>query len=505
MLPVLQRPLQQRTVRGAHAQRTVLLLDPEITEPPVAPGAGIAGQRQRGLRSGHARIQPRLPGRGRLVPHLVRSRRIGTDPVVALLRLQVGIQDLQGQRIERATGLLVGQHHDAQIVAGHQGRARDHARPATGMPHQLLSAIGRGDPAQAVAEEIRYRRRQFRHRRLGDVHRRMQRPHVLVPLGREQALRLAAGIDIGAPCQLRLHPARHVMGAGVDPAGAGGVVPGQREGRLQGGEIGLGMAGGGTVAAAQRVGVEARAGHAQRGEEALLQEVGIGLARDLFDQRRGHRVEDVVVGVTLAHAALERNVLQPPHHLGVAVIAARPEQQVAGAQAQAAVVGQQVAHAHLRGDPGVGHAEARQVFDHLVFQRQPALVGQHRQRGGGEGLGVGSDRTQGVCVHLAGLAQLAHAPAAFEHDLAVLDHGHRDPGHLEALAHLFDPGLQLRRIQRGRRRGGNRLRRPRPRPIQGDGRQGRQRAQADGKQAAKATRRKGQGHAGRSGMAKPRF
>src|SRR5690606_33404417 len=100
--------------------------------------------------------------------------------------------------------------------------------------------------------------------------------------------------------------------------------------------------------------------------------------------------------------------------------------------------------------------------------------------------GVGGDGEQGVGIHRIGLAQLAHAPAALEHHLAILDHRHGDTRHLEALARRFHPGAKLGRIQHGLRRsgGGGRLLR-----------HGRcQRHQAQREQAGQAQGRRAQGH-----------
>ncbi|KAG1388435.1 hypothetical protein G6F60_013719 [Rhizopus arrhizus] len=139
------------------------------------------------------------------------------------------------------------------------------------------------------------------------------------------------------------------MRAGIDATGAGIVRPGQRRNGAQVLEIVLGVADRRRVARLQVIGVVARAGHADLVEDAGLQELLVAHARDVLDHLLGDRVQDVVVGIALAEAPLQRDLAQPLHHFGVAVGRGRPEQQVTGAQAQATAVREQVADRHLPG------------------------------------------------------------------------------------------------------------------------------------------------------------
>jgi hypothetical protein len=205
------------------------------------------------------------------------------------------------------------------------------------------------------------------------------------------------------------------------------------------------------VARLQVVGVVARAGHAHLVEDAGLQELLVAHARDVLDHLLGDRVQDVVVGIAFAEAALQRHLAQPLHHFGVAVGRGWPEQQVTGAQAQAAAMRQQVADRHLPGHERVGHAERRQVVDHLVVHLQLAVFGQQVQRGGRERLGVGRNGKQRIGLHRFRLALLAHAPAALQHHLAILDHRHGNAGHVELRAHALDGRIQVLQRRRGRR------------------------------------------------------
>src|SRR5690606_34234172 len=95
----------------------------------------------------------------------------------------------------------------------------------------------------------------------------------------------------------------------------------------------------------------------------------------------------------------------------------------------------------------------RQVVDHAVVHVELALIGQHRQRGGGECLGVGGDGEQRVLVHRHLALEVARAVTTLKHDLAVLDDRHRHRRHLEALADVFDVGVEVAQLrgQAGRR------------------------------------------------------
>ena len=124
------------------------------------------------------------------------------------------------------------------------------------------------------------------------------------------------------------------------------------------------------------------------------------------------------------------------------MFAGRPEQQVAGAQGQAAAVREQVAHAHFARDVGVGHAEAGQMVDDPVVEAKLSVVGQDRQRRRGERLGLRGDGETCLRVHGRARALVAFAEAAGHHDLAVLDDGDGDAGHVEGFARAFDDLVQ---------------------------------------------------------------
>ena len=92
--------------------------------------------------------------------------------------------------------------------------------------------------------------------------------------------------------------------------------------------------------------------------------------------------------------------------------------------------------------------------------RQLALIdqlGEHQRR---HRLGVRGDHEQRVGVDRRGAAELAHAEAAGEDHLAVLDQADDDAGHAGRLASALDEGEQLvdaRRVERVRLPAGERL------------------------------------------------
>src|SRR3546814_1424288 len=101
----------------------------------------------------------------------------------------------------------------------------------------------------------------------------------------------------------------------------------------------------------------------QRPEDAGTQELFVRHPARSLDHLLGDAKQDVVVGVALSETAADRHVAQALGDLARGVGGGRPEQQVTGAQSEAAAVRQQVADAHLAGDVGIGHAEPRQVVD----------------------------------------------------------------------------------------------------------------------------------------------
>jgi hypothetical protein len=166
--------------------------------------------------------------------------------------------------------------------------------------------------------------------------------------------------------------------------------------------------------------------HPQRLEDALGDEVFPRAAGHRRHQLPGDHEHQVLVGVGGAQARRRRDGAHLAQDLVARHVGRREPEEIAGAQAEAAAVRDQVAHHELARDVRVGELEARQALAHLVVPRELVLVDEHGQRGGGEGLGVGGDGEQGVGADRRRRAQLAYAPAARQDHLAVLDH--RDGG-----------------------------------------------------------------------------
>ena len=135
--------------------------------------------------------------------------------------------------------------------------------------------------------------------------------------------------------------------------------------------------------------VVAGARHAERLEDVLLQELGIGLAADLLDQVAKQRVAGVAVVHLLAWLELERLVTesrdQPlgrdrKRHRRLVVGKAREVRDAGG-------VGEEVEDGHLR----PGWWRIRKVLADQVVDREPAAFLEQQNRRGGELLGHRTD------------------------------------------------------------------------------------------------------------------
>ena len=173
--------------------------------------------------------------------------------------------------------------------------------------------------------------------------------------------------------------------------------------------------------------------HAQGREDAALDKVFPGHARDPAGQFPGHHIEDVVIGITRPESPGRLEVSQAMDQLGPAVSGVGPDHQVALAQGQAAAMHQQVAHRHVGRDIGVMHGELGQVFHHRLVPADLARLDQQGQAGRCIGLGVGGDGKQRRLIDRGGTAQTPDAIAFRQQGLAVPDDG-------QAQARLFESG-----------------------------------------------------------------
>jgi hypothetical protein len=116
-------------------------------------------------------------------------------------------------------------------------------------------------------------------------------------------------------------------------------------------------------------------------------------------------------------------------------------------------VHEQIAHGHLARHVGIRELERRDVVDDGRVPPDLPLVHEDAERRRGEGLGVRRDAEQRPVVHGRGTAERLHAVAARDDDLAVLDDGKRDAGHLEGGQGAADPGVEIgrRALRRGKR------------------------------------------------------
>ncbi|MNI38517.1 hypothetical protein D3C73_926640 [compost metagenome] len=194
-------------------------------------------------------------------------------------------------------------------------------------------------------------------------------------------------------------------------------------------------------------------GHAQRFKYPLAHQLVIRLATSGGSNLTGNDVHQVVVGVTAAEAGDRLQVCQPGDDVAAGEgIGFGPQHQVAGTQAEAAVVDQQIAYLQVFAHPWVMHAECRQMALHRIVPAQLALLHQRGQQRGGHRLAVGGDLEQRVLVDAA--AVTAHSFGVAIDHLAILDHRHRQPRQVLMLVHESDVGIQACRIHRPCRGGG---------------------------------------------------
>jgi hypothetical protein len=142
------------------------------------------------------------------------------------------------------------------------------------------------------------------------------------------------------------------------------------------------------------------------------------------------------------------------NRLGSREVAARNEKEIAGAEAEAAAMDEQVADRHLPGHPRIVHPEFGHMIDDLVVPLDPAAIYQDGKGRDGEGLAGRSDLEDRVGIDPPRAAEPGHSEAARHGRSAVLDDRDRRSGRAEAFAQALDSPLEIgRRIgQRGGRK-----------------------------------------------------
>ena len=155
----------------------------------------------------------------------------------------------------------------------------------------------------------------------------------------------------------------------------------------------------------------------------------------------GDDIEQVVIGVTGSKTVLWLDMAEPGKDICTReMIGFGPQHQIAAAFGQAAVVHEQVAHLHVLGDPGIEHAESRQVLGHRVIPAQLAGIDQAREQACRHGLAVRGDLEQGLARDLLARTRFAFTGCARVNDLAVVDDADGETGQVIAL-HDFIEGM----------------------------------------------------------------
>jgi hypothetical protein len=104
---------------------------------------------------------------------------------------------------------------------------------------------------------------------------------------------------------------------------------------------------------------------------------------------------------------------------------------------------EEIADGDFAGDVRVSQLELGKVLLDGVVPGKFALIDEDGDGSGGEGFRVGGDAEEGVGIDGFGAGETADAIALGVHQLAVLDNGDGDAGHLEAFLDAGDPGVEV--------------------------------------------------------------
>ena len=182
--------------------------------------------------------------------------------------------------------------------------------------------------------------------------------------------------------------------------------------------------------------------------DALRMNCFPGLTRDFLDQLAGDHVEHVVVGIAAAEAGRRLDVAQPAHRLLARMRSLRgtnsrspaPRPRPLRWTSRSRTVISRVTQGSYIRNSGMWSMT-------LSSQSSLPCVDQDRERGDGERLAGRAGREDGVGVDRLRRAEVAHAEAARQRRLAVLDDGDRDAGRAERSAQRLDPLRRSRRAE----------------------------------------------------------
>ncbi|MEZ5330808.1 MAG: hypothetical protein R2991_01875 [Thermoanaerobaculia bacterium] len=190
--------------------------------------------------------------------------------------------------------------------------------------------------------------------------------------------------------------------------------------------------------------------HAERLEEAPHQQLLPTLAGGSRRHLAGRHVEDVLVDEAVAHRVGGLDGGHLLEDLAPGAVGSIPEQVDV---AEAGAVGEEIAYGQLPARPRVRELEPGELLLDAVVPSEPSGIDLEGDRGGRHGLGRRADREERVGIDGLLAAQLAHAVAALEDGLAVLDDGDRQTGDLPGIDRGGRIGIELgRRVGRARRR-----------------------------------------------------
>ena len=82
---------------------------------------------------------------------------------------------------------------------------------------------------------------------------------------------------------------------------------------------------------------------------------------------------------------------------------------------------QQVAHGHELGGARVAHFKLWQMANHRIIPTDPSLIDEQCERGGDEGLAVGSDTKERLCIDGCTLSERPNAISSHQRRFARTD------------------------------------------------------------------------------------